>query len=295
MLRSAGRVGVIVLACLFTLTTLVGALGTLAGTDGQVQQLAVQTPNGLHESRIHSVSVTGFAMSDELVYDTTVGGVIQSLAFGMNTVSNFFKTPERQRANLDRRDGREEVSVSAAVHHYLTTGQYPEGLGVHHPDGHFSAESTQLYKLPESAFDYQVLDRDHVGTSAALARVLAHYDAIHPLNVDGLVVATGSMNPYGGDMVLPVGGIDAKAEAALKAGASLFIYPEEICHSQFAKQWCGKTEYKGMPTVGVKTSREALLLLGAEHPDVLPSLFPVEGSPAPNFSVSDRSVEVFVK
>ena len=130
---------------------------------------------------------------------------------------------------------------------------------------------------------------------APLARVLAHYDAIHPLNVDGLVVATGSMNPYGGDMVLPVGGVDAKAEAALKAGASLFIYPEEICHSQFAKQWCGKTEYKGMPTVGVKTSREALLLLGAEHPDVLPSLFPVEGSPAPNFSVSDRSVEVFVK
>ena len=295
MLRSVGRVGVGILAGLLTMASFLFALGTFAGTDGQVQRLAVETPNGLHEGSIHSVSVTGFAMSDELVYDTTVGGVIQSLAFGMNTVSNFFKTPQVVRANLDRRDGREEVSVSAAVHHYLTTGQYPEGLGLHHPDGHTTAESTQLYKLPESAFDYQVLDRDHVGASAALARVLAHYDAIHPLNTDGIVVATGSMNPFSGDTVLPVGGVDAKAEAALKAGASLFIYPEEMCHTQFENHWCGKTEYKGMPTVGVKTSREALLLLGAEHPDVLPALFPVEGSSAPTFRVSDPSLQVFVK
>lgn len=295
MLRSVGRVGVIVLACLFTLTALLGALGTFAGTDGQVQRLTVETPDGLHESPIHAVSVTGFAMGEEFIYNTSVGGVIQSLTFGMNTVSNFFKTPQVGRANLDRKDGREEVSVSAAVHHYLTTGQYPEGLGLHHPTGHTSAESTQLYKLPESAFDYQVLDRDHVGTSAALARVLAHYDAIHPLNVDGIVVATGSMNPFGGDQVLPVGGVDAKAEAALKAGASLFIYPEAMCHTQFENHWCGKTEYKGMPTVGVETSREALLLLGAEYPDVLPALFPVEGSPAPSFPVSDPTLEVFVK
>lgn len=295
MLRSAGRVSVIVLACLFTLTSLVGALGTVAGTDGQVQRLVVETPDGLHEGSIYAVSVTGFAMSEELVYGNPAGEVIQSVVFGMTTLKNLFVTPERERANLNRRDGREEVSVSAAAHHYLTTGQYPEGLGVHHPDGHPSAGSTQLYKLPESAFDYQVLDRDHHGTSAALARVLAQYDAIHSLNVDGIVVATGSMNPFGGDTVLPVGGVDAKAEAALKAGASLFIYPAEMCTTQFENHWCGKTEYKGMRTVGVKTSREALLLLGAEHPDVLPSLFPVEGSPAPSFPTSDPSLQVFVK
>ncbi|MGI5885173.1 MAG: S16 family serine protease, partial [Candidatus Spyradocola sp.] len=72
------------------------------------------------------------------------------------------------------------------------------------------------------------------GPSAGVAMAVAVYSAITGKPVDGCAALTGEIG-IGGE-VLPVGGVPAKIEAALRAGATTVLIPRENYERAFARE-----------------------------------------------------------
>ncbi|AGK96564.1 ATP-dependent protease LonB [Clostridium pasteurianum] len=69
------------------------------------------------------------------------------------------------------------------------------------------------------------------GPSAGISIATAVYSAIKEIQIDNNVAMTGEISLYG--KVKPVGGVNAKINAALKAGASKIIIPKENWQESF--------------------------------------------------------------
>lgn len=69
------------------------------------------------------------------------------------------------------------------------------------------------------------------GPSAGISIAVAVYSAIMELPIDNNIAMTGEISLYGN--VKPVGGINSKIEAAIKAGASKVIIPKENWQDNF--------------------------------------------------------------
>lgn len=102
-------------------------------------------------------------------------------------------------------------------------------------------------------FQVSFRERDIGGPSAGLAYALAIYDLLDPADVarGRAVAATGTIDIDG--RVGPVGGVDAKAEAAQAAGADLFLVPEAEV---------GQARGEGIPVRGVGALEDAIEALG---------------------------------
>ena len=71
------------------------------------------------------------------------------------------------------------------------------------------------------------------GPSAGISIAVAVYSAIKEIPVDNNIAMTGEISLYG--KVKPVGGVNAKINAAIKAGASKIIIPKENWQENFKK------------------------------------------------------------
>ncbi|WP_084116138.1 ATP-dependent protease LonB [Clostridium acidisoli] len=69
------------------------------------------------------------------------------------------------------------------------------------------------------------------GPSAGISMATAIYSAIKGVYVDNRIAMTGEISLYG--KVKPVGGVDAKIAAAIKAGAKIIIIPRENWQDKF--------------------------------------------------------------
>lgn len=99
------------------------------------------------------------------------------------------------------------------------------------------------------------------GPSAGVSIATAVYSAVKGLKVDNSVAMTGELSLYG--KVKPIGGVNAKIQAARKAGVKRVIIPIENYQSSFKN-------YKGIDIISVKNINEVLKLsLVFEHPDTL--------------------------
>ncbi|MFZ5645282.1 MAG: ATP-dependent protease LonB [Bacillota bacterium] len=87
------------------------------------------------------------------------------------------------------------------------------------------------------------------GPSAGIAVATAVYSAIKGIPVDNLVAMTGEISIRG--MVMPVGGVVAKVEAALQAGAKKVIIPADNYQEMFS-------EMKEVEVIPVKRLNEVL-------------------------------------
>jgi Lon-like protease len=101
----------------------------------------------------------------------------------------------------------------------------------------------------ELPFDVTFREREIGGPSAGLAYALAIYDLIEEANVaDGRDVATTGTIDLDG-RVGPVGGLEDKAISAKRAGAELFLVPEDEVRD---------ARTSGLDVVGVSTLEDAL-------------------------------------
>ncbi len=104
----------------------------------------------------------------------------------------------------------------------------------------------------ELPFDITFREREIGGPSAGLAYALAIYDLIEEANVaDGRDVATTGTIDLDG-RVGPVGGLEEKAISAKRAGAELFLVPEDEVRD---------ARSSGLDVVGVGTLEDALRAL----------------------------------
>ncbi len=104
----------------------------------------------------------------------------------------------------------------------------------------------------ELPFDITFREREIGGPSAGLAYALAIYDLIEGANVaDGRDVATTGTIDLDG-RVGPVGGLEEKAISATRAGADLFLVPEDEVRD---------ARTSGLDVVGVSTLEDALKAL----------------------------------
>ncbi len=104
----------------------------------------------------------------------------------------------------------------------------------------------------ELPFDVTFREREIGGPSAGLAYALAIYDLIKDANVaDGRDVATTGTIDLDG-RVGPVGGLEEKAISAKRAGAELFLVPEDEVRD---------ARSSGLDVVGVSTLEDALKAL----------------------------------
>ncbi|QWU15135.1 Lon-like ATP-dependent protease [Paenibacillus sophorae] len=98
------------------------------------------------------------------------------------------------------------------------------------------------------------------GPSAGLAMAVAIVSAIRELPVDNTVAMTGEIGIHG--RVKPVGGVVAKVEAALQAGATTVLVPKDNWQSLFA-------DLAQVRVIPIETVEEAFrLLFGAHLEDV---------------------------
>lgn len=264
------------------LSAIIG-FGAVAGTRGSVVQLQVETPNGVVDSNFHALVVVGTSSGETQTGVNPFTDLLLYFGYGMTTLMGSFTEEQRVRSDITSKDGAQETNTVAAVSHYLTTGENPSRLGVSHPHNpKTNLDITNYWELPDTAYDYRVLDKPHNGTSASIAKALAMYATHHELRPDLKIAATGSMDAYAGDKIRPVGSTMTKANAAVEAGMDLFLYPSDTCflnqQEEFKETICGKDSYKGMPTVAVATLQEALAYLGAPDTQPLPSIgeLPVE-------------------
>ncbi len=273
------RVGRLLLILTVVLTLGLSAIigfGAVAGTRGSVVQLQVETSNGVMDSNFHALSVVGTSSGQTQTGANPFIDLLLYFGYGMTSLEDAFMQEELVRSDITSKDGAQETNTVAAVSHYLTTGQRPSTLGMSHPYNPTTNQGYEYYwELPESAYDYRVLDEPHDGTSASIVKALAMYSTRHALRPDLKIAATGSMDASSGDNILPVGSTMTKANAAVEAGMDLLLYPSDTCflnqQEEFKETICGKDSYKGMRTVAVKTLQEALDYLGAPDTQPLPS------------------------
>ena len=265
---SLRRVVTIFMSGLLALITFFVVIGSTVASEGNVVQLKVETADGLQTSRFHALSITRIpeALAES---DNFFAKVASNFGFGLNDTVNFFKAPALMRTDTTTTDGATEVNVVAAARHYLATDLRPNSIS----NGNSYAEV--YYELPDTAYEYQVLDYKHSGTSGTLAKVLAMYDTFSPFSAaDKQIAVTGSMDAFLFSEVLPIRGLMAKADAAVAANMSMLIFPSDNCiiprSDDVTRLLCGQTEYKGMRLAAVATVEEAVELLGGTVTDVLP-------------------------
>ncbi|NLM96701.1 MAG: ATP-dependent protease LonB [Halanaerobiaceae bacterium] len=87
------------------------------------------------------------------------------------------------------------------------------------------------------------------GPSAGMSMAVAIYSALTKNPVNNTIAMTGEVSIRG--LIKPVGGIAAKIEAALKAGAEKVLIPEENCQNIFGK-------IKGIEIIPIRTLEEAI-------------------------------------
>jgi Lon-like ATP-dependent protease len=95
------------------------------------------------------------------------------------------------------------------------------------------------------------------GPSAGISVATAIYSAIKEMYVDNRVAMTGEISLYG--KVKPVGGVNAKIAAAIKAGAKTIIIPKENWQDKFEK-------IKGVRIVPVSKINEVFELAFTDEP-----------------------------
>lgn len=100
------------------------------------------------------------------------------------------------------------------------------------------------------------------GPSAGLAMALCVYSAIENLPLEQNVCVTGELNLRG--EVLPVGGVPAKVEGALRSGAACVLIPAQNAENDRIHE-----ENKGAYVLAVHTLKEAITLL---FPSAYPSV-----------------------
>ncbi|MEW6425880.1 MAG: ATP-dependent protease LonB [Bacillota bacterium] len=98
------------------------------------------------------------------------------------------------------------------------------------------------------------------GPSAGVAVAVAVYSAITGIAVDNKVALTGEMSIRG--LVLPVGGIVAKVEAARCAGAGRVLIPKENFQELFAK-------FADIEVISIERLEEALTYALVEEPELI--------------------------
>lgn len=272
-----GRLLLIITVILTLGLSAVIGFGAVAGTRGTVVQLQVETPNGVVDSNIHALVVVGTSSGETQTGANPFTDLLLYFGYGMTSLEDAFTQAPMVRSDITSKDGAQETNTVAAVSHYLTTGARPSMLGWSHPrDLNVKQDISYYWELPDSAYDYRVLDEPHNGTSASIAKALAMYATHHALRPDLKIAATGSIDAYVGDNIRPVGSTMTKADAAVEAGMDLFLYPSDTCllnqQEEFKENICGQPNYKGMRTVGVKTLQEALAYLGAPDTQPLPAV-----------------------
>lgn len=87
------------------------------------------------------------------------------------------------------------------------------------------------------------------GPSAGMSMAVAIYSALTKNPVNNTIAMTGEVSIRG--LIKPVGGIAAKIEAALKAGAEKVLIPEENCQNIFGK-------IKEIEIIPIRTLEEAI-------------------------------------
>ncbi len=89
------------------------------------------------------------------------------------------------------------------------------------------------------------------GPSAGISIASAVYSAILNIAVDNEVAMTGELSIHG--EVKPIGGVNAKIQAAIKAGAKTIIIPEDNWQDSFK-------QFKGVKIIPVKDIKEVIEL-----------------------------------
>lgn len=122
------------------------------------------------------------------------------------------------------------------------------------------------------------------GPSAGVAMAVAIASAIRGLPVDNTVAMTGEIGIHG--RVKPVGGVVAKVEAALQAGATTVLVPKDNWQSLFA-------DLEPMRVIPIETVEEAFRqVFGALLEDVrMPAVSGETFTPAPSLLKADASSE----
>ena len=155
------------------------------------------------------------------------------------------------------RDLAERADLDAAgTARQLTVGAAPDGSD----SPYLGIGARDALRI---TFDGQLtIDSSGVGgPSAGLAFTLAIIDRLSPGDLTGgeQVAATGTIDAFGG--VGPIGGIEQKAVAAMRAGITLFLVPDSLDPGELAR---ARQQAKGVELVPVGTLTEALAAL-AEH------------------------------
>ncbi|QAT39378.1 ATP-dependent protease LonB [Clostridium sp. JN-9] len=100
------------------------------------------------------------------------------------------------------------------------------------------------------------------GPSAGISIASAVYSAILNIAVDNEVAMTGELSIHG--EVKPIGGVNAKIQAAIKAGAKTIIIPEDNWQDSFK-------QFKGVKIIPVKDIKEVIeLALVKDYKDSIP-------------------------
>lgn len=98
------------------------------------------------------------------------------------------------------------------------------------------------------------------GPSAGVAVAVAVYSAIKGIPVDNRVAMTGEVSIRG--LIMPVGGVAVKVEAALRAGAKRVLVPRENYQELFAK-------LAGIEVVAIERIEEAFRYSLLEGPEII--------------------------
>ncbi|MFD1772545.1 ATP-dependent protease LonB [Paenibacillus rhizophilus] len=122
------------------------------------------------------------------------------------------------------------------------------------------------------------------GPSAGVAMAVAIVSAIRGLPVDNTVAMTGEIGIHG--RVKPVGGVIAKVEAALQAGATTVLVPKDNWQSLFA-------DLSPLRVIPIETVEEAFrLVFGAHLEDIrLPAVAGETFAASPSLLKADASGE----
>jgi len=98
------------------------------------------------------------------------------------------------------------------------------------------------------------------GPSAGVAVAVAVYSAIKGIPVDNQVAMTGEVSIRG--LIMPVGGVVAKVEAALRAGAKRVLVPKENFQELF-------TKIAGIKVIAIERLEEAFQYALLEEPELI--------------------------